>query len=63
MTFHKASSSIAKTVMTHKCRLFTTPSCSPIRPVRILKGDPGGYSARSPRSYSGFAIESRYNKV
>jgi hypothetical protein len=48
MTFHKASSS-AKTVMTHKGRLFIyTPSCSPIRPVRILKGDPGGYSAKVP---------------
>jgi hypothetical protein len=63
MTFHKASSSIAKTVMTHKvvCSS-TTPSCSPIRPVRIFKGDPEGIQ-QEVLGRSGFAIESRYNKV
>jgi hypothetical protein len=43
MAFHKSTSSIAKTVMTHKVVCSSiTPSCSPINPVKILNGEPGG---------------------
>jgi hypothetical protein len=42
MTFHKASSSIAKTVMTHKRLFIYNTFLQSIRPVRILNGEPEG---------------------
>jgi len=40
-----------------------TPSCKPINPVSILKGDPGEYSPDNTRLYKGLAKESLYSLV
>jgi hypothetical protein len=65
MTLHESTTSVTESMVTNKHCLFiyNSPLEDQLTLLVFLNGDPGGYSASNPRSYNGFAIESRYNWV